>query len=244
MWSAYCEPRERKITANLHGRVGTSARRSDVPSDCGRLSVEAPGQQQGMGAGASGSQASARGSPPGFKILAIVLRCSLSELGCLAGSQEISRRSCLRDQGVPPTEQKAEVQGKAVGRIEGGSSPLQGQCLTVIPSGLHSGAISTLSYPPRFIFSSSVCPFHHATSLTVAPELFFCKPHRYTVFLVQCYTHTHTRSKFIVVHWLRALNSWKHKDSSKIGKPLGQVVSNFQKCFRSLVLVRKGKGKV
>ena len=72
---------------------------------------------------------------------------------------------------------------------------------------------------------------------------YFYKPHRYTVFLVQRYTHahthTHTRSKFIVVHWLRAFNSWKHKDSSKIGKPLGQVVLNFQKCFRSPVLLRK-----
>ena len=32
LWSAYCEHREGKITANLGRRVGTRIRRSDVPS--------------------------------------------------------------------------------------------------------------------------------------------------------------------------------------------------------------------
>ena len=82
-----------------------------MPSHCGRLSVEAHGQQQGMGAGAWRSQASALGCLPGLNILATALRCSLSELGCLAWSQEISRGSCLRDQGIPATQRKAEVQG-------------------------------------------------------------------------------------------------------------------------------------
>lgn len=141
LWSAYCEPRERKITANLHGRVGTSARRSDVPSDCGRLSVEARGQQQGMRAGASGSQASARGSPSAFKILAIALRCSLSELGCLAGSQEISRRSRLRDRGFHQRSRRLRGKARRWGGLRVGAalfrdsaSPLDHQGYTAEPS--------------------------------------------------------------------------------------------------------------
>lgn len=43
LWSAYCEHREGKITANLGRRVGTRIRRSGVPSECGRLSFQAPG---------------------------------------------------------------------------------------------------------------------------------------------------------------------------------------------------------
>lgn len=81
--------RERKITANLGGRVGTRTKRSDVPSHCGRLSLQARGQQQGWGAGASDSQSRARGSPPGFKTLATALRRTLSELDCLAGGRTI-----------------------------------------------------------------------------------------------------------------------------------------------------------
>lgn len=68
-----CEHRERKITANLGGRVATRTRRSDVPSECGCW-CSGSRAAAGKGAGTSDSQAGARGSRPGYKTLAKALR--------------------------------------------------------------------------------------------------------------------------------------------------------------------------
>lgn len=118
LWSAYCERREGKITANLGGRVGTRSRRSDVPSQCGRLSLQSPGWGAAVRIGGRAllTQSSARGSPPGLRPLQeMSLRCSLGELGFLGEGRDASGDPDPCEQALRPPER----------RVEGAHSPLQ-----------------------------------------------------------------------------------------------------------------------
>lgn len=118
LWSAYCERREGKITANLGGRVGTRSRRSDVPSQCGRLSLQSPGSGAAVRIGGRAllTQSSARGSPPGLRPLQeMSLRCSLGELGFLGEGRDASGDPDPCEQALRPPER----------RVEGAHSPLQ-----------------------------------------------------------------------------------------------------------------------
>lgn len=128
----------------------------------------------GVEAGTSDSQSRARGSPPGFQLLADAWGggggCSWRDLGDLAAARREGQGRILTVCAAALTKaRRVEVQGWGGREVDAG---LHSDTADPTPSILHSGAISTPGCPPRLTFSSPLDPGLRWASLVVARSLY------------------------------------------------------------------------